>query len=435
MQSELERVERELKIRNYSPKTLKSYLYGLREYFGYKKENPETLDQDSIRNFLLSCEQKGVSPQSRNLFLNAIKFYYQEVIKTPDKLQIRTAKKPQALPAVLSREEIEIILNSVTNAKHKLLLSLAYGSGLRVSEVVNLKVKDVNIAELTILIRQSKGQKDRLSVLSKKTARDIGILIALKKPEEHVFESERGGKLTTRTAQKIFEIAIEKKRHQKIRHFSQPTPQLRHSPSRKRSRCPLRSRTPRSPKYPHHANLHSCHQSCYKKHCQPFLILRIDQIMKIAIISDSHDNLVNLEKCLLYCENENVDILFHCGDWCAPSTLKFTRELFSEKIYGVFGNVHGEDEEMFEKAKEFDINLKKDKNEITIDKIRMTIVHRPKEAHKLAQTKKFDLIFYGHTHEPWQDKVGATYLVNPGNLAGMFTRATFAMYDTETKKT
>lgn len=156
--------------------------------------------------------------------------------------------------------------------------------------------------------------------------------------------------------------------------------------------------------------------------------------MKIAIIADSHDNLVNLEKCLLFCEKEEVNIIFHCGDWCAPSTLKFTRELFSEKIYGVFGNVHGEDKEMLNTAKEFDINLKKDKNKIIIDNIRMSIVHHPEEARKLAQTKKFDLIFYGHTHKPWQDKSDETFLVNPGTLAGMFMRATFAIYDTKTRK-
>jgi hypothetical protein len=156
--------------------------------------------------------------------------------------------------------------------------------------------------------------------------------------------------------------------------------------------------------------------------------------MKIAIIADSHDNLVNFEKCLLYCEDEGFDILFHCGDWCAPSTMKFCRELFSEKIYGVFGNVHGEPDEMFDFAKKFDVNLKEKTNEITVDKIKMAIVHYPQEARELAKTKKFDLIFYGHTHEPWQEKIGETFLINPGTLAGMFMRPTFATYDTKTKK-
>ena len=76
MQAQLDRVRRELKIRNYSPKTVKSYLAGLKKYFGFKSKNLMTLDQNNIRDFLLLCEQKNISAQSRNVYLNAIKFYY-----------------------------------------------------------------------------------------------------------------------------------------------------------------------------------------------------------------------------------------------------------------------------------------------------------------------------------------------------------------------
>ena len=74
MQTELQKTERELKIKNYSPKTIKSYLYGLREYFAFKGSDFTKLDQEDVRNFLLQCERKYISPQSRNLYLNAIKF-------------------------------------------------------------------------------------------------------------------------------------------------------------------------------------------------------------------------------------------------------------------------------------------------------------------------------------------------------------------------
>jgi len=210
MQEQLNQTERELKIRNYSPKTIKSYLYGMREYFTFKKVDLETLNQDNIRDFLLYCEQKGTSPQSRNLFLNAIKFYYQGTVQINHKIEIRSAKKTKSLPVVLSRLEIEQIINSVQNTKHKLLLSLSYSSGLRVSEVVALKVKDVCLPELTIQIRQAKGRKDRISVLSEKLTGDMQQIIATKDQTAYVFESERGGKLTTRTAQKIFENALKK---------------------------------------------------------------------------------------------------------------------------------------------------------------------------------------------------------------------------------
>src|SRR3989344_7035246 len=135
MQTELQKTERELKIRNYSPKTIKSYLYGLREYFSFKSNDFTELDQENIRDFLLYCQKKQISPQSRNLFLNAIKFYYRNVTKNQQKIDIQSAKKPKSLPVVLSRSEVKEIVDSSKNAKHKILLSLAYGAGLRVSEV------------------------------------------------------------------------------------------------------------------------------------------------------------------------------------------------------------------------------------------------------------------------------------------------------------
>lgn len=201
MQTELQKTERELKIKNYSSKTIKSYLYGLREYFYFKADNFTKLDQDNIKDFLLYCENKRISPQSRNLFLNAIKFYYRNVAKSLQKIEIQSAKKPKSLPVVLSRSEIGKIIESLKNPKHKLLLSLAYGSGMRVSEVIALKIQDFDFEELTVHIKQAKGQKDRISVMPDSIVNDIKNLIAGKSKCDFVFASERGGKLTTRTAQ------------------------------------------------------------------------------------------------------------------------------------------------------------------------------------------------------------------------------------------
>ncbi len=210
MQTELNNTEQELKIRNYSLKTIKSYLYGLRGYFSFKGNDFTELDQEDIRNFLLHCEQKQISPQSRNLFLNAIKFYYRNVRKNYQKIEIYFAKKPKSLPIVLSRNEVNKVLESLKNVKHKLLLSLAYGAGLRVSEVVSLKVQDLDFEELTVHIKQAKGQKDRISVMPESLTNSLKNLVAGKSGKDLVFASERGGKLTTRTAQKVFENALEK---------------------------------------------------------------------------------------------------------------------------------------------------------------------------------------------------------------------------------
>lgn len=224
MLNHLEQTERELKIRNYSPKTVKSYLYGLQQYFTFKKNNLEALDTDSIKNFLLVCEQNNISAQTRNLFLSAVKFYYYTIGKT-NKIDVQSAKKNKSLPVVLSRQEIQQLLHCTGNKKHKLLLSLAYGAGLRVSEAVNLQVQDVNLQELTIHLKQAKGQKDRITVFPEKLLSEIHDFIDGKNKYDFVFMSERGGKITTRTAQKVFENALKKSGIKKAATFHS----LRHS--------------------------------------------------------------------------------------------------------------------------------------------------------------------------------------------------------------
>ena len=178
------------------------------------------LDQEDMRNFLLHCEKRQISPQSRNLFLNAIKFHYRNVIKNNQKIEIPSAKKPKSLPTVLSRSEVSKILELIINAKHKLLLSLAYGAGLRVSEVVSLKVQDLDFEEPTVHIKRAKGQKDRISVMPESLIDSLKNYVAGKTGNNFVFASERGGKLTTRTAQKVFENALRDSGAKKRCHFS-----------------------------------------------------------------------------------------------------------------------------------------------------------------------------------------------------------------------
>ena len=225
MQKQLELTERELVIRNYSRKTIKSYLYGLKEYFSFKKQDFDIFNAENIKDFLRSSDERGVSAQTRNLFLNAIKFFYRNVVKINGKIEIQSAKKNKSLPIVLSKPEIEIIIEVTKNIKHRLLLSLAYGAGLRVSEVIELKVKDINFSELVIHIKLAKGNKDRITVFPERLVLNIKNLIAGKDKNDFVFVSERGGKLTTRTAQKVFENSLKKSGIKKSATFHS----LRHS--------------------------------------------------------------------------------------------------------------------------------------------------------------------------------------------------------------
>lgn len=157
--------------------------------------------------------------------------------------------------------------------------------------------------------------------------------------------------------------------------------------------------------------------------------------MKIAIISDTHDNVPNLEKALLWMKENNIEQLIHCGDLCAPSILiKTIAPNFAGTIHMVFGNV--EDRELtFEKAKVFP-NVKHygDLGEVEIGGKKMAFIHYPEKANELAESGKYDLVFYGHNHKPWEEIVNHCRLINPGTLAGLFNKATFAVYDTESDK-
>ena len=221
----LNKLRDELKLRNYSPRTIKSYSSCVLEYLSTKESDFGTINVEHTKKYLLSKINTGMSSQSVNQRLQAIKFFYQNVLKFDGKIDIHFSKTPSKLPIVLSREEIQLILKIITNEKHNLIIAIAYSGGLRVSEIVNLKVKDLNLAELTIHIKGAKGNKDRITILPEKLTERIKKLISAKNFNDYVFESERGGKLTERTAQKVFENALEKASIQKDATFHS----LRHS--------------------------------------------------------------------------------------------------------------------------------------------------------------------------------------------------------------
>ncbi len=209
MQTQLNLFERELKIRNYSPKTRKAYTRSLKEYFIFKKKNLNCFDENIIKNFLLYRQEK-ISPQSQGIYLGAIKFYYYNIIEIKKKINIKSAKKIRRLPIILSNQEVHEILNSISNEKHKLLVAMAYGAGLRVSEVISLKLRDLDLLGLTIHIKNAKGQKDRISVLPEKLKDVLEKNNKTKSPNDYIFINRKGGKLNARTAQKVFKNAIKK---------------------------------------------------------------------------------------------------------------------------------------------------------------------------------------------------------------------------------
>ena len=225
LQELLEKLKENLRLRNYSRKTIESYLACVKNYCCYVKNIGRDPDIGLIRKFLLEKLDSGQSSQTVNVNLQAIKYLYHEIMKSSCDIDVKFAKSPSRLPVVLSRNEIEKIIQLINNQKHKLLISLAYAAGLRVSEIVNLKVRDVSMDDLTIHIKGAKGNKDRITIFPERLKLSIENQTVGQNGNQYVFLSERGGKLTERTAQKVFENALQKAEIKKDATFHS----LRHS--------------------------------------------------------------------------------------------------------------------------------------------------------------------------------------------------------------
>lgn len=142
--------------------------------------------------------------------------------------------------------------------------------------------------------------------------------------------------------------------------------------------------------------------------------------MKFAIISDTHDQVKNLTKVIEWLHQENITTLLHCGDICFQETQLMLEKNYQGQVFLVRGNG---DYELLNLPEELVVNLGGKKIHIN---------HYPDVAKKKAESGKYDLVFYGHTHKPWEEKIGNCRLVNPGELAGQRYKPTFAIYDTDT---
>ena len=143
--------------------------------------------------------------------------------------------------------------------------------------------------------------------------------------------------------------------------------------------------------------------------------------MKIAIVSDTHNNWVNFKKAIDWVKKQKISLILHCGDISSQETIDQAKKYFNGEIKFVKGNA------------DYDLDIP-DKMELEVDGKKIAFCHFPDLAKKLAQSGKFDVVFYGHTHRPWDEKIGECHMINPGELAAHFYKATLAVYDTATEK-
>lgn len=197
----------------YSENTLKTYVNSFQEFINYYKEmEPEKIDEKMIIDYLryLVLDRK-VSSSYQNQAINAIKFYYEKVLRGDRKIYlIDRPIKEKTLPNVLSEQEVSKIFKVVDNIKHKAILMLAYSAGLRLGELINVKVKDIDSERMQIRIEQGKGKKDRYSLLSPKFLEILRNYYSKYKPKEWLFESTTGGQYSARSIQLIMQDAVKK---------------------------------------------------------------------------------------------------------------------------------------------------------------------------------------------------------------------------------
>jgi integrase/recombinase XerD len=157
----------DMRMRKLSDKTQSHYLRAVRRFAAYLGRPPDTASAEELRRYQLHLVDAGISPASLNAAISGLKFFFDITLDHAELMaRMQPVHLPRTLPVILSRAEVARLIEAAGNLKHQTALSVAYGAGLRVSEVVALKVGDVDSQRMTLRIEQGKGQKDRYAMLS-----------------------------------------------------------------------------------------------------------------------------------------------------------------------------------------------------------------------------------------------------------------------------
>ncbi len=196
----LNKLETELKLRGSSKETIKTYKFYNEKFLNFIEKNPEDVEEEDIKVYLAHLISNDLSNSSISLVKSALLFLYSEILKK--KIEIKTPKISKKAPIVLSKEEIKKMLSIVDNKKHNLIISLLYSTGIRLSELINLKVEDLELNDNIIWVRKGKGSKDRMVIVSEKISEKLKDYLKNKNHSDFVFEG-RNGKMSKRNVQKL----------------------------------------------------------------------------------------------------------------------------------------------------------------------------------------------------------------------------------------
>lgn len=216
-----------LKLRGLSDNTQICYVRAVRQFSRYFNDSPDNLNVNHIKEYLLHLLDMNRATNTIDVTHAALKFLYQTVLKKPWEIDtIPHLKRRKRLPVILNREEIEAVLAAPTNLKHRAILTIAYSAGLRTSEIAHLKVSDIDSSRMQIRIENSKGAKDRYTILSEKALQTLRVYWKAYRPSHWLFPNRhRDVPMTYKAIDYIF------KRYKKQAGITKPVSvhSLRHS--------------------------------------------------------------------------------------------------------------------------------------------------------------------------------------------------------------
>ncbi len=200
-----------LQRKRYSPSTLKTYSLYFQQFMDHFPDHElESITHDQINAYILELiRSRKISVSQQNQRINAIKFYYEKVLgRKREYYQVNRPRKESTLPTILTLGEVEKLIRLTRNQKHKCILMTIYSGGLRRSELINLKIADIDSKRMLIKVCGAKGKKDRFTLLSEKLVRELRIYYRIYTPRTWLFEGQKGTQYSATSIEKIFRHAV-----------------------------------------------------------------------------------------------------------------------------------------------------------------------------------------------------------------------------------
>ena len=213
-QGAVDKIVEQLKLKGYSNSTIRTYRSEFAQFLmALKNHSVESCDAQKIRSYILYCyEHLKLAENTLHSRINALKFYFEQVLHREKMFfkEIPRPKKHSQLPKTIHKNDIKKMFDVTKNLKHNTMLKLCYGMGLRVSEIVNLKIRDIDSNNMQVFIEKSKGKKDRYVNLPQSILEQLRVYYKEYRPKIYLFEGQNGEQYAKRSLQNVFKNALRK---------------------------------------------------------------------------------------------------------------------------------------------------------------------------------------------------------------------------------